>query len=466
MSGGRDSETTKTQALSPADAAEAQTVAWAKADESEVRVISPVALPRTLRSPDLPAGESGEARFEDQGELARGGMGSVHRVFDRTILRTVAVKRLHEAARALPGATARFLEEAQITGQLDHPNIVPVHDVEVDERGAPVAFSMKLVRGKTLKALTEEAHVEGPSGADLEAFARVLVKVCEAVSFAHSRGVIHRDLKPDNVMVGSHGQVYVMDWGIALLRACERPSELRVDAHGLDSGGGPPVIVGTPAYMAPEQANGRVDEIDERTDVFGIGAILYRLLTGRAPFAAKSSEEAMARARAGQVEPPDRVAPGLRLPPGLGRIAMKALAPDREDRHGSVDELRLALEDFLRGGGWFRTLELRAGTVIVREGDEPDAAYIINSGTCEAYKIVDGDKRVLGRLGPGDAFGETSIFAATPRTASVVALENVELTEITVETLERETARSTWMRPFLTALAERYLEADKKLAQR
>jgi serine/threonine-protein kinase len=436
-------------------------------DEPEsVRVAAADELPHTERSVTGTTG-FGE-RFEDQGEIARGGMGAVHRVFDRAILRTAAQKRLNSAAQHMPGARARFLEEAQITGQLDHPNIVPVYDIGVDESGGVGFITMKLVRGKTLRELITEAHAAGLSGAHIEALLQVFIKVCDALSFAHSRGVLHRDLKPDNVMVGSHGQVYLMDWGIAALRGGSRPSALQVNARVLggsdeDRLDGDGTVVGTPAYMAPEQALG--GELDERTDVFGMGAILYRMLTNRAPFAAKGSVLALALASEGSVTPPEEHAPELRLPPGLCRITMKALSADPAQRHPSADALREEVAAFLKGGGWFRSLRFRKGTVIVREGDAPDAAYIINSGTCEAYKLENGNRRSLRRMSAGEVFGETSIFTSQPRTASVAAVTDVEVTEITLEALEQELGGHSWTNTFVRALAERFLSVDRELTR-
>jgi len=465
-------ERERAEPKTPTCAAEVDTVLLVPEEPESVRVAPSEALPRTVRSTDA---QGPPLRFEDrfvhEGELGHGGMGSIHRVFDRAILRTIAQKHLHDSVRVLPGATARFLEEAQITGQLDHPNIVPVYDIGTNEEGAVVSFSMKLVQGKTLKELIAQAHAAGLTGAHIEALLQVFLKVCDAVAFAHSRGVVHRDLKPDNVMVGSHGQVYLMDWGVARLSSGERPSDLTVDAAALGAVDDPPsgrersrAIVGTPAYMAPEQARGRLAEIGEHTDIFGLGAILYRILTNQAPFAAKSSEAAIELARAGEIAAPDTVVPALRLPPGLCRIAMKALACDKAARHLDVEALKADVAGFLRGGGWFRSFELRAGTVIVREGDAPDAAYIINRGRCEAYRVADGQRHSLRTMGPGEVFGETSIFTNQPRTANVVALDDVEVTEITLDAFEQECGERSWMRAFVTALAERFLDVDRQLA--
>lgn len=425
-----------------------------------VRVVPPDAAPQTLRSAMERLVLGGAVlpdpkRFEDRGEIARGGMGSVRRLHDRALVRTVAKKQLHEAALMVPGAALRFLEEAQITGQLDHPNVVPVYDVALDENGLPAYFTMKLVQGQTLGELAQEAHARGLGGDDVERFFRIVLKVCDALSFAHSRGVIHRDLKPDNVMVGTHGQVYLMDWGIALLRQSQRPS---------DTSQADPPVLGTPAYMAPEQARGELDAIDERSDVFGVGAMLYRVLSGRPPWQAKRAGGALELARSSDV-PPLAELPGPELPPGACRIVMRALATNPADRYPSIEAMAQEIEAFLRGGGWFETVRFRAGTVIVREGDAPDAAYIINSGRCQAYKLVGAQKQPLREMGPGEAFGETSIFTDQPRTASVAAIDDVELTVITLDALERELGRASWMRTFVTALAERFLDVERELAR-
>jgi serine/threonine-protein kinase len=407
-------------------------------------------------------------RFDDRGELARGGMSSVRTVFDRLILREVAMKTL--APERTFDELARFIEEAQITGQLDHPNIVPVHDIEMDEHGLPTRFTMKLVRGQTLQQILNATAHRELTADELEDLLRVFLKVCDAVAFAHSRGVIHRDLKPSNIMVGSFGQVYVMDWGIALLRTGERPSEhagvpsvQRSSPDTLQEAVG--TLSGTPSYMAPEQALGRTTELDERTDVYGLGGVLYQLLTHRPPHDGANAAEDLQLARTTDVPPPGQVCPDRELPPFLCRIAMRALAGGREERYPNVNELKHDVEAFLRGGGWFAQKRWSAGQLIVREGDEADAAYIITQGQCELFKTVDGQKRFVGLLGSGDVFGETAIFGSSRRTASIMARTEVITLVVTRHALERELDRSLWLRSFVQAVAERFVEADRALTR-
>ncbi|HYR95095.1 MAG TPA: protein kinase [Candidatus Binatus sp.] len=397
-------------------------------------------------------------RFEDQGEIGRGGMGVVHKVFDREMLRHVALK---EADPALdPELLARFVEEAQIMGQLEHANIVPVHDIERDARGRPVRFIMKLIDGRTLEEIVE-AEKEAPlSGERLEEALRIFLKVCDAVSFAHSRGVIHQDLNPRNVMVGSHGQVYVMDWGLAVLRG--RSATRSVTTHRVpdrfDLSGS---LGGTLAFMAPEQAYGRTSAVDERTDVFGLGGILYHFLTLRPPYAGNVVDDVLALAKAGRVPPPADVVRERQLPAGLCRIAMKALAAEPADRYQTVDEVRVEVEAFLRGGGWFQTVTFPRGTLILREGERGEVAYIITEGRCEIYRVAGGAKVPLRRVGPGEVFGEVGLVTPSPRTATVEATTDVTALLVTRSALEQEVRRNGWMRALIEAAVERFVEVDR-----
>ncbi|HKU43812.1 MAG TPA: cyclic nucleotide-binding domain-containing protein [Polyangiales bacterium] len=406
-------------------------------------------------------------RFEDSGEIARGGMSSVRKVFDKLILRELAMKVLDPARGA--GELAHFVEEAQITGQLDHPNIVPVHDIELDEEGLPTRFTMKLVRGQTLEALAREQSTAPLASDRSEELLQVFLRVCDAVAFAHSRGVIHRDLKPANVMVGAHGQVYVMDWGIALLREGERAGDPTALPRIQHSGDTLPELqgslTGTPSYMAPEQAWGRIADIDERTDVYGLGGILYYLLTLRPPHDGRNAEEALRMAQTGQVTAPDAISGEVVLPPLLCGITMRALSPHPADRHASVIELKREVEAFLRGGGWFGQQRFSKGTVILEEGGSPDAAYIIQEGECDLFKAIAGEQSFVCTLGPGEVFGETAIFTAGTRTATVIARTDVSTIVVTREALERELDRSPWLRSFVRAVAQRFVEIDRQLSK-
>lgn len=286
------------------------------------------------------ASEPGRAATTDLGQgvelestLARGGEAVVHQGTQRKLGRKVAVKTTtggHERDRA------RLLREARLMGRLEHPNILPVHDIFVDDAGEPQVV-LKLVEGETWSKLMGQAEqVRERYGAEdlLEWNLEVLDKVCRALSFAHSHGVIHRDVKPSNIMVGAFGEVYLLDWGIAL--------ELK--GADTDVGGEAPLgaTVGTMAYMSPEQLAGEADALGPWTDVYLLGATLFHALTGRPPHADKSRLERLHEVIDGVPEP----ALGDEIPAELRVLLSRALEEDPRARTRDVESFRRALSDF------------------------------------------------------------------------------------------------------------------------
>jgi tRNA A-37 threonylcarbamoyl transferase component Bud32 len=399
----------------------------------------------------------------DDGHLAEGGMSYIHRVYDRNLRREAAMKVLKAEFDADSLSRHRFLEEAQITGQLDHPNIPPVYDLWVDDE-RHVHFTMKLVDGQTLGDILATLYPAGLGDRELEDLLKIFVKVCDAVSFAHSRGVIHRDLKSANIMVGTYGQVLVMDWGCAFVLPMLEGVGVKLlrdpAAKTLDP---PDTAIGTAAYLSPEQANAWTDKIDQRTDVYGLGGVLYEILTYKAPHDCPDIVQSVMKAQTGEVAHPQELAP-TKIPPELCRIAMRALAPKSEDRYATVRELQEDVEAALRDGWWFGTETFPVGTVVVREGDPADAAYIIRSGVCEVFRIEGGKRVFLRKMGSGDTFGETAIFTKQTRSASVEVTEEMTATVVTPESFEQAMGQSSWMRPFIRAVAERFTEADARLS--
>jgi serine/threonine-protein kinase len=238
--------------------------------------------------------------FELLDRLGQGGMGEVYRGRDPALGRDLAVKMLRTELRGSSEAERRFRLEALVTGSLQHPNIVPVHNLGRLPDGR-LYFTMKLVRGRTLADMLAEGNGAGQRSELLGVFE----KVCQAVAFAHSRGVIHRDLKPANVMVGAFGEVQVMDWGLGKVLRSNLGSEIgNATELGVTPKDPPRAdhqtgVVGTPAYMPPEQAGGTGDEMDERADVFGLGTILCEILTGRPPYSGDRIEQILSRAASG-----------------------------------------------------------------------------------------------------------------------------------------------------------------------
>ncbi len=405
------------------------------------------------------------SRFEEKEVLGQGGTSTVCKVRDKLLHRQIARKELKPDTPQYN--RDRFFEEAKIMASLDHPNIIPVHDIEMDDDGRPKRFTMKLVEGKTLCDALKAEDPESVIGKNMRHWLNIFLKICDAISFAHSRGVVHCDLKPSNVMVGTHGQVYVVDWGIAHLikenQSIKAGEGVAEETDNTRLQGRKSSLSGTPAYMAPEQARSKNENINERTDIFGLGGLLYFMLTLRAPYLGKTVRDIRALADQGDIQGPQVVVKDRKLPPGLCRIAMRALSSDQASRYPTVDALMNEIEDFLRGGGWFETKHLPKGCVIVQEGRKANAAYIILNGTCEVHKNVDHKPQWICQLGEGEVFGETAIFGSQMRTATVTTSTAVSLIVVTREELEGELHRTEWLSLFVKAITRRLLEGDEKL---
>jgi WD40 repeat protein len=319
---------------------------------------------------------AGSTRYERQQEIARGGMGAIVRVWDSDLRRTLAMKvmlgfdeapAIGSSAASKERRVARFLDEAQITGQLDHPGIVPVHELGIDEHGQ-LFFTMRLVKGRELREIFELVH-QGRDGWTQTRALGVLLRVCEAMAFAHEKGVIHRDLKPANVMVGRFGEVYVMDWGLAKVlgredihdvRIAPRPDVTRTFVRSarndMQATPDSPLstmdgdIVGTPCYMPPEQARGRLEDIGPHSDVYSVGSMLYELLSGEQPYCAQGDKPSPQAVLGALMQGPPRAVASIKqdVAEELVAICEKAMAHDLRDRYpnmlGVAEDLRAFLE--------------------------------------------------------------------------------------------------------------------------
>ena len=308
-------------------------------------------------SRELPAPDLVRARYQFLGEIDRGGMGAILKGRDTDLGRDLAVKVLLEKHRDNLGLVRRFVEEAQIGGQLQHPGIVPVYELGCFDDHRPY-FTMKLVNGRTLAAMLEArqnlAH-------DRPRLLSIFEAVCQTMAYAHARGVIHRDLKPGNVIVGSFGEVQVMDWGLAkVLRTgslsgvatSEHERETIVqtarsdsETHASHAG----AVLGTPAYMPPEQARGELDSVDERADVFSLGAILCEVLTGHPPHAGATDAEIRGQAARGDLSAALARLDACDAEPELLALVRAALAPDARNRPRGAGELARAITAYLSG---------------------------------------------------------------------------------------------------------------------
>ncbi|MFO0980343.1 MAG: SUMF1/EgtB/PvdO family nonheme iron enzyme [Planctomycetota bacterium] len=312
-----------------------------------------------------------ESHYRLGHEIARGGMGAIFAVWDRDLNRQVAMKIMLDSNQSADPKRllTRFLEEAQITGQLDHPGIVPVHALGLDQDGR-LYFTMRLVRGRNLKHIFELVR-EGKEGWNQTRALGVMLKVCEAMAYAHSKGVIHRDLKPANIMVGRFGEVYVMDWGLARVLEREDRHDLRLREGSSESlisikthrqmereltPDSPLVtmdgdVMGTPVYMPPEQAMGMVTELGPRSDVYSVGTMLYQVLTGEMPYVPRGAKVSSRTILMRVIEGPPRSVSELnsKVPAELAAICEKAMARDAKDRYANTLQMAEDLRAFLEG---------------------------------------------------------------------------------------------------------------------
>jgi tetratricopeptide (TPR) repeat protein len=310
---------------------------------------------------DAGAPAGARSRYLPLRPLGKGGLGEVFVALDEELNREVALKEIQEQHRGSGDSVARFLLEAEVTGRLEHPGVVPVYGLGRSADGRPY-YAMRLIKGETLKDAIEGFHNADTPGRDAGerglAFRELLRRftdVCNAAAYAHSKGVLHRDLKPANVMLGPFGETLVIDWGLAkvLCRPTGDSTEGVSLLRGTQATPGGTGLAGTPGYLSPEQADGLTDDLTPASDVYGLGAVLYTLLTGRPPFQGGSAELLLSRQRRGDFPPPRQVTPSV--PAALEAVCLKAMALRPEDRYASARDLAADV------GRWL--------------GDEPITAY-------------------------------------------------------------------------------------------
>ena len=297
--------------------------------------------------------EKPDAHYTTITPLGKGSFGEVHSAQDTLLGREVAIKSLKQQYRNEEEVVDRFLKEARGTAQLEHPNIMPVHEMGVtDELG--IYFTMKKIHGENLKEILDRLQANTSfyqKKYPLNVLLEIFLAVCNGVAFAHSKGVIHRDLKPANIMIGEYGEVLILDWGLVkqldTAEGTRSGVQLRMDEFNDGSSTLDGAVSGTPNYMSPEQAEGHIDEVDFQSDIYSLGAILYHILTHLPPFEKTQLRKLLENVKAGKFDPPRKRRPELRIPRELEAVCLKAMSRFQVNRYHSVERFAEDIRNYI-----------------------------------------------------------------------------------------------------------------------
>jgi len=394
-------------------------------------------------------------------KLFAGGMGAILEAEDRYLNRISAMKVILPEKKTDTLTLQQFITEAKITAMLEHPNIIPVHELGL-MNATGLYFTMKLAEGEALNDILDKLMNNDTEYADkynTYHLLNIFRKVCDAVSFAHSRHIIHQDIKPHNVMVGQYGEVLLMDWGLA------RPLEQHLTDFSDLAAGQDNRITGSPTYMSPEQTYGVPDKMCERSDIFLLGAMLYQIFTLRPPYSGGNMKEIILKARAGNFIPPQQRTPQRQIPDEINRIILKGMAFKKVDRYQSVDAMCHDVDDII-AGKWSQQVkkDFQNGEMLMTEGDTGEEAYLILKGSVRVVKERAGKKIVLGLLKSGDIVGEMSLIRKEKRSASVEAVEQTQAAVLNREVLSQNLKKlPPYMEKIVSTLTDRLRIANEKI---
>jgi eukaryotic-like serine/threonine-protein kinase len=378
-------------------------------------------------------------------------MGSVYEALHADLGKRLAIKVVRSELANSPEVLVRFRREARAACAIDSDHVAQIYDFGTDEE-VGLYMVIEYLEGEDL-----ETRLSREKWLSICEAGTIGVHVARGLAKAHAAGIIHRDLKPANVMIAGFGQVYVMDWGLSRLSKTRPASGKAAQMEA-------PGPVGTPDYMPPEQARGNPAEMNERSDVFGLGALLYEIVSGKTPYGEHvDANEVLRRARAGAVIPIETAAASIGISRKLRQIVTRATAAAPADRYASVVELQNDVSSFLRGGLHLPRKLFAPGAIIIREGDVGDAAYMIVSGRCRAYRTVGAEQETLAVMSGGDVFGEMALLLDEPRAASVEALDAVTVLVLDKHTMTEGLGIGGWTGALVRALAQRFRDLEQQV---
>ena len=406
-------------------------------------------------------------RYVPLQELGEGAVGKVRSVFDTYLQRVVARKELNPTHHNNPNVVQTFVNEMKLMGHLNHPGILPIYDAYLQESNDP-SYVMGLAEGEDLASLLGMSTVSGDGVAlPLERAVRIMEKLCETMTYAHDRGVIHLDLKPANIMIGNYGEVWIMDWGTARLHDYDKyreslkqesdSTELIDYQHEADN-----LFIGTPKYMSPEQTSRRRDQLNYASDIFSVGVIFYQMLTGIHPFKGSNFEDLVDKIC--HWNPPGTSEINPDVPINLSRICTKMIKKDLDERYESFSEVIKDIDEYQNSAAGFPTRTFEAGEVIFREGKPSEYVCIVVTGCVGISMNIDGTHTTIARLGSNEPFGELAALTGVPRTATATALEKSVVRIIRKEDINEEVKKlSPWVGGIVQSLTTRFIDINEKL---
>ena len=406
-------------------------------------------------------------RYRNLDSLGEGVAAEVHGVFDTYLRRVTARKKLNRTHMDNLDVVQAFVNEMILVAGLNHPGIMPVYDALLSDEGDP-AYIMGLSEGESLNQIMQiDSRTGDGQTLPIGQAVQILTKISETLTYAHDRGVLHLDIKPENIILGQYGEVTIMDWGAARVydqgkytkTYSTEAGEIKVGSLGVEN---KDLVMGTPMYMSPEQLEGGRDELEPTSDIFSVGVMIYQMLTGSLPFRASTLKDMVDKICNHEHIPVNKINPDIPL--NLSRLCDKMLQKYPPDRYQDFVEVRAAIDDFQRSAAGFPTKSFLAGDIIFREGDPSDYVCIVVSGRVRIVANSNGKETELVQVGPNQPFGELAALTGYKRTATAIAAEDSVIRIISRQEIETEIDKlSPWVGGIVSALTQRIIDMNIKL---
>lgn len=406
-------------------------------------------------------------------EYFEGGLSLVSKSFDQWLNRVVAIKVLKQKYIENEAMIETFLNEAKLIGYLDHPGIISIYDVFMQSNVNP-CYAMEFIKGQHLEDYIHELTRSCDTNDDqciaipLTESLRIFDRICETMAYAHDRGVIHLDLKPENIVIGEYGEVLIIDWGSALLydpepylqymkRQTVNDASVSFFSHIKTS-----PATASPMYMSPEQTKQPRETLAPPSDIFSAGVVFYQMLTGVMPFTGAELNEVWEKIQSYHPRPVHAV--NSNIPLYLSQICSKMIEKTPDLRYRSFHDVLDDLNELRNSGCLFDTKHYKTGDVIFCEGDEGTYAFIILSGKVDISKAVDGRQVSLAELGRDEIVGELAIFSDEPRSATVTAIEPTIIRIMKKKEIDGELEKlAPWVGGMISGLSDRFIELNERL---